>query len=171
MNAARHRDARFFRSGFSCELFPSDRGAAGKKLAAKAAPTKNAFTRAVAARQRGYTLIEVIVAFAVLALALTLLLGSLTGAARQIRQSADAGRAALHAQSLLAQTGVGEPLRPGRKQGEFESGRYKWTLEVAPYNDPTQPPGTAVDPNVAQLLQLRLPGEWGGAPPGRVAMQ
>ena len=57
--------------------------------------------------QRGFTLIEVIIAFALLALALTLLLGSLSGAARQVRNANDAGRAALHAQSLLAQGGVG----------------------------------------------------------------
>lgn len=58
-------------------------------------------------RQRGYTLIEVLVAFSVLALGLTLLLGTLSGATRQVRWSADAGRAALHAQSLIAQAEIG----------------------------------------------------------------
>jgi len=86
-------------------------------------------------RQRGYTLIEVIVAFALLALAMTLLLGTLSGAARQVRWSADAGRATLHAQSLLDQTGVGEALQPGRRDGEFEDGRYRWSLEIVPYVD------------------------------------
>ena len=58
-------------------------------------------------RARCYTLIEVIVAFAVLALALTLLLGTLSGASRQLRWADDAGRASLHAQSLIDQLGVG----------------------------------------------------------------
>src|SRR3546814_9469204 len=44
--------------------------------------------------ERGFTLLEVIIAFAVLALALTLLLGTLSGSAREVRASADAGRAA-----------------------------------------------------------------------------
>ena len=87
-------------------------------------------------RQRGFTLLEVIVAFALLALALTLLLGSLSGAARQVRESADGSRATLHAQSLLAQLGTGEPLRPGVQEGGFEGDRYRWRLEVAPFADP-----------------------------------
>ncbi|GGJ99123.1 type II secretion system protein XpsI [Luteimonas terricola] len=112
-------------------------------------------------RQRGYTLIEVLVAFAVLALALTFLLGTLSGATRQVRWSADAGRAALHAQSLLADIGVGVPLEPGRDEGELEDGRYRWQLEVAPYVDPLRPGNAPQDPFAAQLLQLRLELAWG----------
>lgn len=111
--------------------------------------------------QRGYTLIEVLVAFAVLALALTLLLGTLSGATRQVRWSADAGRAALHAQSLLAQVGVGEALQPGRSEGTFEDGRYRWALEVAPYVDPVLPPAATADPFSPQMLALRLTVAWG----------
>src|SRR3546814_2829814 len=63
------------------------------------------------ALERGYTLVEVLVAFAILALALTLLLGTLSGAARQVEWSGQAGRAALHAQSMLEGIGVAEALR------------------------------------------------------------
>lgn len=112
--------------------------------------------------QRGYTLIEVLVAFSVLALALTLLLGTLSGATRQVRWSADAGRAALHAQSLIAQVGVGEVLVPGRREGELDAGRYRWTLEVSPWSDPAQPPPpTGMPATTAQLMALRLRLEWG----------
>ena len=106
-------------------------------------------------------LIEVIVAFALLALALSFLLGSLSSAARQIRIADQSGRATLHAQSLLAQVGVGEPLQPGRRQGSLEGGRYRWTMEVAPYADPARPPGTAIDPAAPRLLELRLDMQWG----------
>ena len=113
------------------------------------------------ASQSGYTLIEVIVAFAVLALALTLLLGTLSGAARLVRQANDGGRAALYAQSLLDQAGVGSALQPGQQQGEFEDGRYRWTLQIAPYADPgaplLAPPGNAG----AQLFELVLDIDWG----------
>jgi general secretion pathway protein I len=115
--------------------------------------------------QRGFTLLEVIVAFAVLALALTLLLGTMSGAARQIRESANSGRAALHAQSLLAQLGVGEPLGPGRDQGDFEDGRYQWALDVHPWKDATQPGDAPLDPAAPRLLEIQLDITWGQAGP------
>lgn len=123
--------------------------------------------RAVVSRatQRGYTLLEVIVAFAVLALALTLLLGSLSGGTRQIRWSADAGRAALLAQSLLDQTGVGEALQPGRSSGELEAGRYRWSLEVTPYDDPAVSTSPVRDAFAPRLLRLQLTLAWGEGGP------
>jgi general secretion pathway protein I len=123
-------------------------------------------------RERGFTLIEVIIAFALLALALTLLLGTLSGSAREVRWSADAGRAALHAQSLLDQTGVGESLQPGTRDGEFEDGRYRWTLRIEPYADPSQRIRDTVDPAAARLLRLALTMEWGdGGPRQRLELQ
>ena len=121
--------------------------------------------RSARSRERGYTLIEVLVAFAVLALALTVLLGTLSGATRQVRWSADAGRAALHAQSLVAQVGVGEPLVPGRRGGELEAGRYRWLLEVEPWIDPQLPAAPLADPFGAQMMALRLTVEWGEGGP------
>lgn len=123
------------------------------------------------AGQGGYTLVEVLVAFVVLALALTFLLGTLSGSTRQVRWSADAARAALHAQSLLAEIGVGEVLQPGRDEGEFEDGRYRWRLEVAPWVDPLRSGGQPEDPFSAQLLQLRLELDWGeGGPAQRLVL-
>lgn len=110
---------------------------------------------------RGYTLIEVIIAFAILALALTLLLGTLSGAARQVRWADEAGRAALHAQSLLDRVGVGEVLQPGHSEGEFERGHYRWALDVIPYQDPLLPPTIARDLSAPKLLQLSLAVQWG----------
>ena len=112
-------------------------------------------------RQRGFTLIEVIVAFALLALALTFLLGSLSGAARQVRIASDSSRATLHAQSLLAQVGVGEILQPGRRQGNFDAGRYRWVLDIVPYADPLGAPSPLSNPSAPRLLQLTLAMEWG----------
>jgi general secretion pathway protein I len=123
-------------------------------------------------RQRGYTLIEVIVAFALLAAALTLLLGTLSGAARQVRDAADAGRAALHAQSLMAQLGVGEALKPGTTNGELEDGRYRWSVDVQRWQDPAQSADALRAPGAPQLVEVRLGIEWGdGGPSQRLLLR
>lgn len=118
-----------------------------------------------AATQRGYTLIEVIVAFALLALALTLLLGTLSGSTRQVRWSADAGRAALHAHSLLDMVGITEPLQPGQRNGDFDDGRYRWTLSITPWQDPAlvNLPQSLDGP---PLYELDLAVQWGAGGSG-----
>ena len=114
---------------------------------------------------RGYTLIEVVVAFALLAFGLTLLLGSLTNATKQVRTSTDYGRAALHAQTLLDQAGIGEALVVGQRDGELENGRYRWEINVIPFRDPsaTRPHGQVL--GAPQLLQLDLVMTWGEGGP------
>lgn len=118
-------------------------------------------------RQRGYSLIEVIVAFALLAAGLSLLLGTLSGSAKQVRWSGDAGRAALHAQSLLDQVGVGEQLKPGQRDGDFDDGRYRWTMKIARWTDPALPANKLATPGAMQLMELDLLVEWGDARPGQ----
>lgn len=123
-------------------------------------------------RQRGYTLLEIIVAFAVLGLALVLLLGILSGGLRQVRGSADSARAVLHARSLLDVVGVGEALAPGRREGGFDEGRYRWVLEIDPWLDPAQMPGRPADPYAPQLMHLRLQVHWGeGGPRERLQLE
>lgn len=124
-------------------------------------------------RQGGYTLIEVIVAFALLALGLSLLLGTLSGAARQVRWSGDAGRAALYAQSLLEQVGVGEELQPGQSEGDVDGGRYHWSLTISPWVDANAPAST--QPRSLQgprMLELVMTMQWGqGGPRQRLQLR
>ncbi len=123
------------------------------------------------ARARGYTLLEVVIAFGVLALALTLLLGILTNASRQVRWSGDAGRAALHAESLMDAVDVEGPLREGRRDGDLEDGRYRWVLDVRRWRDPALA-AAPLDPAAPRLFELQLTMEWGdGGPRERLALR
>lgn len=115
-------------------------------------------------RARGYTLLEVVIAFGVLALALTMLLGILTNSSRQVRWAGDAGRAALLAESLLDRVDLEGPLREGRRDGDLEDGRYRWELAVRPWRDAARPPGP-VDPAAPRLMELEVTMEWGDAGP------
>lgn len=138
--------------------------------AGRIAPSLPRFPFPVPRSQSGYTLIEVIVAFGVLALGLTLLLGTLSGATRQVRHADVAGRAALHAQSLLDQAGIGESLQPGQSDGELEDGFYRWTLDIEPYRDPGAPPPGPEALAAPQLMQLVLTVRWGESPRERLQL-
>ena len=107
-------------------------------------------------RQSGFTLVEVVVAFALLGAALALLLASLSGALGQVRHSDGQGRAALYAQSLLDGLGSDVPLAPGERHGQWENGKFRWQLVTRPYSPPDARSGAAAD-----LLELELHVQWG----------
>ena len=102
---------------------------------------------AAARRARGFTLIELIAAFLVFALAIGLLMQVLTSAMRQVRQSSDYTMAALWAQSKLDGVGVGERIEPGRSNGRFDD-IYSWDLHVQQVDpsavEPPPQPGAMV---------------------------
>jgi general secretion pathway protein I len=87
-------------------------------------------------RQRGFSLLEVILAFALLSVGLGILIAILSGGLAQVRNAGDATEATLHAQSLLEQVGVLEPIEAGRERGDFDRGRYRWELEITEAEDP-----------------------------------
>jgi len=127
-------------------------------------------------RQRGFTLLEVMLAFVVLAVALGLLLGMLSRGLKQVTQSQAETEAALHAQSLLDALGTIEPLEAGVREGSFEHGRYRWRLQVAPGADPAPSPppeeGSPAPQPVAGsgaplLYRVVLEVEWGAAAPAQ----
>lgn len=83
-------------------------------------------------RQSGYTLIEVLVAFMILALALTVLLRIFSGGLRNVSVSSDYATATLIAESRLAAAGIDVPLTPGETSGT-EGKRFEWTVSVQDY--------------------------------------
>ncbi len=83
-------------------------------------------------RQSGYTLIEVLVAFMILALALTVLMRIFSGGLRNVSVSSDYAVATLIAESRLAAAGIDIPLRPGETSGT-EGERFEWTVSVQDY--------------------------------------
>lgn len=93
----------------------------------------------------GFSLIEVLAAFVILALVATALFELFGGALRNVGAADDWSRAVLVAESRLAETANLRPLREGAQQGDADDGRVKWTASVAAW----EPPG--VDPELARL--------------------
>lgn len=94
---------------------------------------------------RGFSLIEVLAAFVILALVGTALFRLFSGALGNASLADEYSRAALYAESRLAGFGVETRLREGSDQGTSEDGRYAWSASVAPY----VPPGTTPDMEAA----------------------
>lgn len=80
-------------------------------------------------RARGFTLIEMIAAFVIFAIAVGSLMQILTMSMNNARRSVDETRAALWAQSLLDNVGIGERIEAGGSSGRFDD-RYRWELNI-----------------------------------------
>ncbi len=83
-------------------------------------------------RQRGFTLIEVMAAFAIFAVLFGVILQILSTSISNTRRSGDFTQAALLAQSRLDMVGVEALPEPGRYSGEFND-EYRWELLIEPY--------------------------------------
>jgi len=82
--------------------------------------------------QQGFSLIEILVAFMILALSLTVIFRIFSGGLRNVALSEDYARAVLIAQSQLSVIGVSEPLQPGLTSGEWGE-RFRWQRMVEHY--------------------------------------
>src|SRR5262249_38679021 len=95
-------------------------------------------SRARAANQKaGFTLVEVIVALAILALSLNVILPAISDALWRTGEAEAQAEAASLARSLLAQAGSAMPLNNGAAAGQLENG-FRWRLSVSPYDTANQ---------------------------------
>jgi general secretion pathway protein I len=83
-------------------------------------------------RPNGFTLIETLGAFAIVAISLIALFEATSGSSKSVAVS-DFDQTALRlGQSLLAVAGVTEPLKLGTTEGRFDDG-FRWTKVVEQY--------------------------------------
>ncbi|GEM_PF-1557705 len=83
----------------------------------------------------GFGMIEVMAAFILLSLSLGVLLGGMTVGLRNSDRAAQAGLALLHAESLMAQTGISAPLEEGETSGRMDGG-YQWKRQISRTRQP-----------------------------------
>mgnify|MGYP006422763553 CR=1 FL=1 len=101
-------------------------------------------------QQRGFTLIEVVVAFTIMAIALAALFQAFSTGVRGSRAVEIRGQLLARAEARLAMVGTAIPLAPGRHEGEVAAtpvGGGTWRVTIRP------------DPNAdTRLAESRRPG-------------
>lgn len=106
---------------------------------------------------RGFSLLEVLVAFIILALSLGVLMRIFSGGLGNIGAAEHYSRAVAIAESELAAIGVEAPLTEGESTGEAKDG-YTWRTSVQRYEASTQPVEEAVLP--VDLYQVEVTVNW-----------
>ena len=96
---------------------------------------------------RGFTLLELLLAFVVFTLSFATVLEILSGSMRNTVRARQYSEAALTAQSLMDQVGLEIPLRAGSFVNG-EAGEYQWEIDIQTYS------GDAGNMHSAELAEL-----------------
>ena len=110
--------------------------------------------------QRGFSLIEILVAFMILAMSLTVIFRIFSGGLRNVALSEDYAQAVLVAESQLSAIGVSEPLERGVTSGEWNE-RFRWQRMVEHYQPWAQEKELAA-PLLAYLVTVNVDWEHAG---------
>jgi general secretion pathway protein I len=121
-------------------------------------------------RQKGFSLLEILIAFSILALSLGILLKIFSAGVNTAVVAEDYTAAVQIAQSLMAKTGLETPLQAGQESG-LENEKYYWLVEVSPFAfNPEKTDNTATRADTekgdtgattAVLFKVRVTVTWG----------
>jgi general secretion pathway protein I len=109
-------------------------------------------------RQRGFTLIEVVVAFVLLALVLVMAFEVFSAGLQRVGQLEDRSQAMAIAQSQIAAAGIEQSLREGESQGASADRRFQWSTRITKTDEGLKP-GMA-PPNAYSLFRIDVVVTW-----------
>ena len=115
----------------------------------------------IARVQRGFTLMEILVAFVVLAAAVGILYRTFSTGLRNVDAVAGYSEAISIAESRITALGLEQTLQEGDESGTSEDRRFSWQVSVKPYTPPGSAPeqaGGFVAPH--QLLRATVTVTW-----------
>jgi general secretion pathway protein I len=106
--------------------------------------------------ERGFTLIEVLVAFVLLTLVLSLGFQIFSTGMTRASELDDRSRALDIAQSQLAAAGTATPFEQGQLQGDSEDRRFHWTTTVMPTDEGQSPDMPTKSPYLLWRVETRV---------------
>jgi general secretion pathway protein I len=86
-------------------------------------------------KQQGFTLLEILVAFTLLAMTFATIMEVISGSAKNTVKAAQNTKIALLAQSKMDELGLFEPIEEGSSSGDFDD-NTSWTMEISPFDAP-----------------------------------
>lgn len=99
--------------------------------------------------QKGFSLLEILIAFSILALSLGILLNIFSGGLRRSLVAEEYQQAVTIAQSILSKSGVEEELEVGGKSGVIGE-KYAWSETISAFED------DSLDPEVTGLYPYHI---------------
>jgi general secretion pathway protein I len=108
-------------------------------------------------KQQGFSLLEILIAFSILALSLGILLKIFSGGVNSAMISEEYTSAVQIAESLMAKVGTETPLQLGETSGD-EDDRFHWQVIVNPY--PFNPENIDIKKQSAELFKINVIVSW-----------
>ena len=129
-------------------VFAGQKTCGPKTRGSKARGPKARDPKAHSGKSRGFSLLEILVAFTILVLAMGILMQIFSRGVNNAGLADLYAKATILAESKLATVGIEAPLQDGNSTGQFELGgsdRFQWQLQIGPYVDttPKAPPVNA----------------------------
>lgn len=116
------------------------------------------------ARGRGFTLLELLLAFVVFAMSFAVVLQIMSGSMRNTVRARHYSEVALTAQSLMDQVGLGIPLESGGSAAG-EEGEYSWEINIFDYSgEGNEHSMQLAELTGIRLLEVDLAISWGESP-------
>ena len=109
-------------------------------------------------KQKGFSLLEILIAFSILALSLGILLKIFSAGVNTAVVAEDYTAAVQIAESLMAEASVETPLQASQASG-LENEKYHWLVEVSPFAfNPENVEPSAI---TAEMFKVKVTVSWG----------
>ena len=109
-------------------------------------------------KQQGFSLLEILIAFSILALSLGILLKIFSAGVNTAMIAENYSAAVQLSESLMAKTGIETPLQTGQSTG-LENNLYHWQVDVSPFTLNADDIDTKI--LTAELFKVKVTVNWG----------